>query len=107
MPKLHVRKGDMVAAIAGKDKGKTGKVLRVFPQKERVIVEGINFVKKHTRPRPPEQQGGILQQEASMHLSNVMIYCPRCKRGGRLGRRKLEDGTKIRFCRRCGEQIGK
>lgn len=107
MPKLHVKKGDMVATIAGKDKGKTGRVLRVFPQKGRVIVEGINFVKKHARPRPPEQQGGILQQEAPLHLSNVMIYCSRCSRVSRLGRRKLEDGAKIRFCRRCGEQIGK
>ncbi len=107
MPKLHVRKGDTIIAIAGKDKDKTGKVLRVFPGKERVIVEGINFVKKHARPRPPEQQGGIIQQEAPLHLSNVMLYCPRCSRGSRLGRRKLENGTKMRFCRRCGEQIGK
>ncbi len=107
MPKLHVRNGDTVIAIAGRDKGKTGKVLQVFPRKERIIVEGINFVKKHTRPRPPEQQGGIVRQEVPMHLSNVMLYCPKCKRGSRLGRRRLEDGTGIRFCRRCDEQIGK
>ncbi len=107
MPKLHIRKGDLVLAIAGKDKGKTGKVLRVFPQKKRVIVEGLNFAKKHTRPRPPQQQGGILQQEVSVHLSNMMLYCSKCSKGSRLGRRKLGDGTKIRFCRRCSEQIGK
>ena len=107
MPKLHVRKGDLVVAIAGKDKGKTGKILWVSPRKERVIVEGINFVKKHTRPRPPEQQGGIVQQEAPIHFFNVILYCPKCNRGSRLGRRKLGDGTKIRFCRRCNEQIGK
>ena len=107
MPKLHVRKGDMVVAIAGKDKGKTGNVLKVFPQKKRVVVEGINFVKKHTRPRPPEQQGGIVRQEASVHVCNVILFCPKCNRGSRLGKRKLDDGTKIRFCRRCNEQIGK
>ncbi len=107
MPKLHVRKGDMVIAIAGKDKGKTGRVLQIFPKKKRVIVEGINFVKKHIRPRPPEQQGGILEQEAPLHISNVMLSCQKCNRGSRSGRRKLENGTKIRFCRRCNEQIGK
>ncbi len=107
MPKLHVRTGDTVIAVAGKDKGKTGKVLRVFPPKGKVIVEGINFVKKHTRPRPPQQQGGIAQQESPLQISNVMLYCSRCNRGSRLGKRKLEDGTKVRFCRRCNEQIGK
>lgn len=107
MPKLHVRKGDLVIAIAGRDKGKTGKVLRVFPGKERAIVEGLNFVKKHVRPRPPAQQGGILRQEVPMHLSNIIPYCPKCNQGSRLGRRKLEDGARVRFCLRCDKQIGK
>ena len=104
---MKIKKGDMVRAIAGRDKGKTGKILRVFPKRERVIVESMNFVKRHTRARPPEQQGGILQKEASLHISNVMIYCPRCSRAARIGHRKLEDGTKARICRRCGEIIGK
>lgn len=104
---MDIRKGDMVQAMAGRDKGKTGKVLRVFPKRERVIVEAINFVKRHTRARPPDQQGGILQKEASLHISNVMVYCPRCSRATRIGHRKLEDGTKTRICRRCGEIIGK
>ncbi len=104
---MQIRKGDTVQAIAGRDKGKTGKVLRVFPKRERVIVEGMNFVKRHTRARPPEQQGGILQKEASLHISNVMVYCPRCSRATRIGHRKLEDGTKARICRRCREIIGK
>ncbi len=104
---MQIRKGDMVRAIAGRDKGKTGKVLRVLPKRERVIVEGMNFVKRHTRARPPEQQGGILQKEAPLHVSNVMVYCPRCNRATRIGHRKLEDGTKARICRRCGEIIGK
>ncbi len=104
---MDIRKGDMVQAVAGRDKGKTGKVLRDFPKGERVIVEAINFVKRHTRARPPEQQGGILQKEASLHISNVMVYCPRCSRATRIGHRKLEDGTRARICRRCGEIIGK
>ncbi|MCK4325341.1 50S ribosomal protein L24 [bacterium] len=104
---MNVRKGDMVQAVTGRDKGKTGKVLRVFPKKERVIVEGINFVKRHTKAQPPEQQGGILKKEASIHISNVMVYCPRCNKATRVGHRKLEDGTKSRLCRRCGELIGK
>ena len=104
---MHIRKGDMVQAMAGRDKGKTGKVLRVFPKRERVIVEAINFVKRHTRARPPDQQGGILEKEASLHISNVMVYCPRCSRATRIGHRELEDGTKARICRRCGEIIGK
>lgn len=104
---MNIRKGDMVQAIAGRDKGKTGKVLRVFPRRERVIVEGINFVKRHIRARPPEQQGGILQKEAPLPISNVAVYCRRCGRATRIGNRKLEDGLKTRVCRRCGEIIGK
>ena len=105
MPKLHVRKGDMVAVIAGRDKGKTGKVLRVFPQKERVIVEGINFVKKHIKRRRQGDQGGILEKEASLNVSNVSVICKRCSQSVRISIDVLSDGSKVRYCKKCKEVL--
>jgi len=106
-PKFHVRRDDTVIVIAGKDKGKVGRVLRVFPKRERVIVEGVNIVKKHVRARPPEVQGGIVEVEAPIHVSNVMVYCARCQKGVRVGKRILEDGSKVRYCKKCNEIIGR
>lgn len=104
--KVHVRKDDTVMAIAGKDHGKKGKVLRVFAGRQRVIVEGLNLVKKHVRPNPAKQeQGGIIQKEASIHVSNVMLCCPRCNEPTRVGKKTLEDGTKMRYCSNCQEMI--
>ncbi len=100
---LRIKKNDTVQVLLGKDRGKTGKVLRVFPEKERVIVEGINLVKRHTRPNPKNQQGGIVAREAPFHISRVNLFCSRCQKGVRFGVRLLEDGSKIRFCRKCGE----
>jgi large subunit ribosomal protein L24 len=100
---LRIRKDDTVQVLSGKDRGKTGRVLKVFPHKERVIVEGINLVKRHTRPNPKNQQGGILAKESSLHISNVALYCSRCRKGVRFGVRILDDGSKIRFCRKCKE----
>ena len=96
----------MVMVVAGKDRGKKGKVLRVFPGRRRVIVEGLNLVKKHVRANPAKQeQGGIVQKGASIHVSNVMLCCPRCNQPTRPGKKTLEDGTKTRYCRKCQEMI--
>ena len=92
-------------ALAGKDRGKTGKVLRVFPQKQTVIVEGVNFVKKCMRKTRQDQQGGIVQRENPMRISNLAIYCKSCNRPARVGLSILSDGTKSRFCRKCKEMI--
>lgn len=100
---LRIKKNDMVQILSGKDRGKTGRVLRVFPGKEKVIVEGVNIIKRHTRPNPKNQQGGIISQEAPIHISNVNLFCSRCQKGVRFGVRILEDGSKIRFCRKCNE----
>jgi large subunit ribosomal protein L24 len=107
MRKFHVKKGDLVVVIAGKDKGKSGKVLRVIPKEERVVVERINLVKKHLRPNPATGQGGIVEMEAPIHISNVMPICPSCNRPTRVGRKVLESGVKVRVCKRCGESLDK
>lgn len=104
---LKIRKGDMVQVIAGDDKGKVGKVLAVDEVKMRVIVEKINFVKRHTKPRRAGVQGGILEREAPIHVSNVMLYDPKAERGGRVGIRTLADGTRERVSRVSGETIPK
>lgn len=103
----HIKKDDFVKIIAGKDRGKQGKVLHVFPQEGRVTVERVNMIKRHTRPRQQMQQGGIIEREAPIHLSNVMLICSKCARGVRVGHRLLEDGKKNRICRRCGESLDK
>ena len=108
MNRLHVKKGDRVEVIAGKDKGKKGKVLHVLSDKQRVLVEGINMIKKHTRPNPQKAQtGGIVTREASLHASNVMFICPNCNQRARLGHLILEGGIKTRICRKCSEIVDK
>jgi large subunit ribosomal protein L24 len=108
MNKMHIKKNDIVMVITGKDKGKQGKVIHVLPKKQRVIVEGVNLVKRHTRPRPPKMlQGGIITKEASIHCSNVMFVCPNCSRPTRLGKLILEGGNKLRICRKCSEIVDK
>lgn len=102
---LHIRKNDTVIAIVGKDKGKTGKVLRIFPKEQRALIEGINFIKRHTKKRREDQQGGIIQKEAPIHISNLMLYCSRCNRPTKVGITLLKDGTKTRFCKKCNEVI--
>lgn len=104
-PKLHVRRGDTVLVITGKDRGKKGKVLRAIPDRWRVIVEGVNLVKRHQRPTRQVMQGGIIEKEAPIHVSNVMLVCPRCGSPTRVGRRRLEDGRRVRVCKKCGEDI--
>jgi large subunit ribosomal protein L24 len=102
---VQIRKNDSVMVIAGKERGKTGKILRVVHDKDAVIIERVNLVKRHTRPRGPQQPGGIVEKEAAIHASNVMIMCDKCNAPVRIGRKNLADGNKIRICRRCGEAL--
>lgn len=101
---LTLRKGDKVKVIAGKDKGKEGKVLRVVPTSERAVVEGVQMLKKHARPSQKNPQGGILEMEGTIHLSNLMLVCPSCGETTRVARRR-EDGTRVRVCKKCGKDI--
>jgi len=105
--KLHVKKGDTVVVISGKDKGKKGKVLVALPQEGKVIVEGVNMVTKHQKPSRKVQQGGIIHQEAPIFSSKVMLWCDKCKKGVRIGKRILQDETKVRYCKSCGEILDK
>ena len=98
----QIRKNDNVVVVAGKDRGKRGRVLRLVPAKNRLIVEGANFVKRHTRPNPAQNvKGGVVEREAPLHASNVQLICPDCGAATRIGRRLLEDGRKVRICRKC------
>jgi large subunit ribosomal protein L24 len=102
---VKIRKNDTVLVIAGKDRGKKGKVRYAYPKDERVLVEGINFVKKHSRARGAARQAGIIEREAPIPVSNVMLLCNKCSHPVRVGLRFLADGKKVRFCRSCGEVI--
>ena len=103
-----IRKNDNVVVVAGKDRGKRGRVLQVVPDKNRVVVEGVNFIKKHTRPNPQANiKGGIVEREASLHASNVQIVCPECGTPPRIGRQLLGDGRKVRVCRKCDGAVDK
>jgi large subunit ribosomal protein L24 len=103
--KLHVKKDDMVKVIAGKERGKTGKVLRVFPAKGRVLVESLNVVKRHTRPSQMSPEGGIVEKEAPLSSANVMLLCASCDKPTRTGVRRLEDGSKTRYCKKCDASV--
>ena len=103
----HFRRNDQVIVIAGDDRGKSGRVLKVLRGEDRLIVEKVNFVKRHTKPRKQGVQGGILEREAPIHISNVMLYDPKAQRGTRVGVRTLGDGTRERFSRVSGETVGK
>lgn len=102
---MQIRKNDSVMVISGKERGKTGKVLRVNPKENAVIIERVNVVKRHTKPRGPQQSGGIVEKEASIPASNIMIMCDKCNAPVRIGRKVLADGDKVRVCRRCGEAL--
>ena len=102
----HVKKNDLVMVTAGKDKGKTGKVLSINTKKDRLIVEKVNMIKRHVKPSQ-KAKGGIMERESPIHVSNVMIYCEKCSKPVRVGRKVLEDKKKVRFCKRCNEVIDK
>jgi len=105
MAKFSIKKDDKVMVIAGKDRGKIGTVLKVDRKKGRVVVEKVNMVKRHTRPGGRHAQGGIIEKEAPIHISNVMLVCNKCAQPTRVGRKILEDGSKSRVCKKCGELI--
>jgi large subunit ribosomal protein L24 len=106
--RIQIRKNDQVKVIAGKDLNKTGRVLRVLRDKGRVVVEGVSFLKRHTRPNPQRQiKGGIVEREAPIHISNVMIVCGACGKPTRIGHNLLADGKKVRICRSCNSSLDK
>ena len=105
---MQIKKNDTVAVISGRGKGKSGRVLKVLPEKNRLIVEGVNMIKRHTRPNPQRNiKGGIVEREASLHASNVQLVCPECGKMTRIGRRLLNDGRKVRVCRKCEGVVDK
>lgn len=102
-----IKKNDKVLVIAGKNRGTTGKVLRVLPTKGRAVVERVNMIKRHTKPNPQRQiQGGVLEREAPIQLANLMLVCPECDKPTRVGRKRNDDGTATRVCKHCGATIG-
>jgi large subunit ribosomal protein L24 len=103
-----IRKNDTVLVTTGKDRGKKGRVIRVVPEKNRLIVEGVNLIKRHTRPNPAKNiKGGVVQREASLHASNVQLVCPECGAQTRIGHKVLDDGRKVRICRKCEGVVDK
>ena len=105
MSGMNIKKGDKVKVLSGKDKGKEGVVLRALPQKERVVVEKVNMIKKAMRPTQQNPQGGISTMEAPIHVSNVMLVCPSCKQPTRVSNKRDENGKKVRVCKKCGAEI--
>ena len=104
--KFKIKRNDLVMVIAGRDRGKTGKVMRVLPDNGRVIVERLNVVKRHSKPRGAQSPGGIVEKEAPISISNVMFFCERCNAPVRVGRKTAADGAKSRICRNCKEPLG-
>jgi large subunit ribosomal protein L24 len=100
---MKIRKDDTVLVITGKDKGKKGKVRFAYPATKLLIVEGVNFVKKHSKAKGAARQAGIIDIEEPMHVSKVMYFCSKCNKPARMGMKKLDDGRSVRFCRNCGE----
>lgn len=103
--RTYLKANDQVEVIAGKDKGRVGKVLKVFPAENKATVERINMIKRHTKPREMNQQGQIVEREAPIHVSNLQLICPECTQTGRIGKKILDDGSKVRYCKKCGESI--
>ena len=101
---MNVKKGDTVVVLSGKDKGKQGKVLGTVPSEDKVVVEGVNMVTCHVKPRKQGETGGIVQREAAMYASKVQVVCPKCKKGTRVAH-KVEDGKKVRVCKHCGAEL--
>ena len=102
--KTYLKKNDRVMVVAGKDKGKAGKITKILPSKNRAVVEGVQVVKRHTKPGPTHS-GGIIEKESSVHISNLMLICPKCTDPVRISKKTLEDGTRVRVCKKCGEAL--
>ena len=105
MIKLKIRKGDTVIVRSGRERGKTGRVMRIVPEEGRVFIERLNMVKRHQKARSAQQPGGIVEKEAPLHISNVMLVCAKCNKPTRVGRVRLDDGRPTRVCKRCEEQL--
>jgi large subunit ribosomal protein L24 len=105
--KLHIRKNDKVMVVAGREKGKIGTVLKVISRKDRAVVEKLNMVKRHTKPGGKSAQGGIIEKESPIHIANLMLVCGKCAEPARVDNKVLEDGSKVRFCKKCGEVMDK
>ena len=105
--KYKIKKNDQVMVISGREKGKTGRIIRVIPNNAKVVIEKLNIVKRHTKASAKTKQGGIIEKEAPVSISNVMLICERCKGPVRVGRKILEDGKKVRYCKKCGEVLEK
>ena len=103
---LHVRRGDLVEVVSGREASRRGKVLRVIPDAQRVLIEKLNLVKRHMRPTQKNPQGGIVEKEGPVHVSNVRLVCPRCDAPRRMGNKRGTDGKSARVCRKCGEVVG-
>lgn len=106
-PKMSIRRGDEIVVTAGKDKGKRGNVSRVIPMENRLVVDGVNMVKRHLRRQPGALQAGIIDKPAPLSRANVMLVCPNCDKPSRTGRTQLQDGTRVRVCRNCDEVVDK
>ncbi len=102
---MKIVKNDTVLVISGNYRGKKGKVLKVFPKNQRIIVEGVNFIKRHTKPTQKNQQGGIIEKEATIHVSNCKVICPKCNQATRIGYKVLENKKRVRICRKCEEML--
>ncbi|MCI0511873.1 50S ribosomal protein L24 [candidate division KSB1 bacterium] len=107
---MHIKKDDQVVVLAGEFRGKKGRVLKVFPESERAIVEGMNLIKRHTRPNAKNQQGGIVEKEAPLHISNLKLICPKCNQPTRIKRTAINDSTRnkklrVRVCKKCNEML--
>jgi large subunit ribosomal protein L24 len=105
--KVHLKKNDNVQVMAGKEKGKRGKVIGVFPERGRVLIEQLNMIKRHTRPNEQNQQGGIIEKEGSVHISNAMVVCKKCDAPVRIRHQVIGDNKKVRTCAKCGEPFDK
>ena len=103
--KTHLKVNDQVEVIAGKDKGRVGKVIRVNATDGKAVVEKINMIKRHAKPSQMNQQGGIIEKEAAIDASNLMVICPKCSKTSRVGKKILEDGSKVRICKKCNEPV--
>ena len=101
----RLKKNDQVEVLSGKDKGRVGKILRVDPVRNMAIVEKVNMVKRHTKPNPANQQGGIIDKESMVNISNLQLICPKCAKTVRLGAKVLDDGSKVRICKKCSEAV--
>ncbi|MBI5893574.1 MAG: 50S ribosomal protein L24 [Deltaproteobacteria bacterium] len=105
--KFKIKKNDQVMVISGREKGKTGRVIRVIPENAKILIEKLNIVKRHTKASQKVKQGGIVEKEAPIDISNVMLICERCKGPVRVGKKVLEDGKAVRYCKKCGDTLEK